>query len=281
MLIRSMAEKDLDFAAACTQAEGWQAEIREDFEVFFEHDPGGCLLAEERGHPVGLIVATGYGTYGFVGDLIVLPEKRGMGVGRQLLEAAVDYLHSRGAKNVLLDGVQAAVSLYERVGFRKVCPSLRAMAQLPGHTQPGVRAMQASDLDEICRLDRAAFGADRCFFLKRRLALHPTLCKVLEQDGRLSGYIMARARPGVVVAGPWVVDPGAREPEKLMQALAAETAGLPIALGFLATNAAATRSVHALGFQERSSPPWRMALGPRGDLGASDLCYAVGSPAKG
>ena len=66
-----------------------------------------------------------YGASGFVGELIVVKEKRGRGIGRQLLQHAIAYLHSRGVQNVLLDAPPAAVPLCERLGFRPVCRSLR------------------------------------------------------------------------------------------------------------------------------------------------------------
>ena len=51
----------------------------------------------------------------------VAPESRGRGVARALLDAAVDWARARGARTVGL-GVncanQAAVSLYQRAGFR-------------------------------------------------------------------------------------------------------------------------------------------------------------------
>ncbi len=281
MVIRPMSEEDLDFAAACTRSEGWQSETREDFSVFLAHDPGGCFLAEEDGRAVGIAVATCYGAYGFVGELIVIPEKRGRGIGQRLLQEAIDYLQDRQVQNVLLDGVPAAISLYERLGFRKLCRSLRFSGRPRGQWHDGVRPMQVADLEAVCRLDLEAFGEDRVFFLKHRFALHPALCLVLEQDGRLAGYIMARRRPDLVAAGPWVLGPAAKEAEKLLEGLAVAAAGALVTLGVLENNAEAAGIVRALGFDERPSSPWRMAFGPLAELGASDRCYAVGSPAKG
>ena len=49
MHIRTFQPSDLDFAASCTQAEGWSSETREEFAGFLAHDPGGCFLAERDG----------------------------------------------------------------------------------------------------------------------------------------------------------------------------------------------------------------------------------------
>jgi ribosomal protein S18 acetylase RimI-like enzyme len=283
--IRSMAYDDLDFAASCTAGERWASEGRAEFEGFFAHDPGGCLVAEEAGRRVGIGMATPYGQSGFIGELIVLPEARGRGVGRALLARAVSYLHGCGARTVLLDGVVRAVPLYERAGFCKLCRSLRFSGTIQGRPAPRVRAMRPDDLEEVFRLDRQAFGADRSFFLARRLARFPELSKVLVQDGRLAGFLLGRR--GQVpegewtAAGPWVVAPGVEQPEELLESLAPQGGSLRLSVGVLETNAAAVSLVRSLGFTGRQDSPWRMALGEPGNLGDSPLALAVGTAAKG
>src|SRR5512136_2214277 len=130
MNVRQMLLSDLDFAASCTAAEGWRSETRPVFEGYLTYDPAGCLVAEMSGERVGICVATGYGPCGFIGELIVSQEWRGRGIGRQLLESAVENLRSRGAASIFLDGVPAAVPLYERAGFRRVCRSMRLTGTL-------------------------------------------------------------------------------------------------------------------------------------------------------
>ena len=125
LVIRVMQAADLDFAASLTAAEGWGSETRVELEGSFGYDPGGCLLAEEDAERIGMCVATPYGESGFVGELIVAPSARQRGVGRALLDHAINYLQGRGLASILLDGVPAAVPLYERAGFRRVCRSMR------------------------------------------------------------------------------------------------------------------------------------------------------------
>jgi hypothetical protein len=140
--------------------------------------------------------------------------------------------------------------------------------------------MLPADLDAVLALDREAFGQDRRFFLQRRLALYPALCKVLLRGGTVAGYVMGRAREGLVAIGPWVVRPEVERPADLLESLALET-GDRLGLGVLETNQAAAETLRALGLDERPDPPWRMALGPSRDLGTSPMAYAVGSAATG
>jgi ribosomal protein S18 acetylase RimI-like enzyme len=280
-IIRTMRREELAFAAACTQGEEWASEDLTTLQGFYLVDPPGCLLAEVKGEPAGICITTHYGESGFIGELIVRPEYRGRGLGAALLSEGVRRLHQRGARTVYLDGVLKAVALYERNGFHKVTRSWRFSGDLAGSPQPQVLPMQAHHLPAVFALDREAFGADRRFFLGRRWSLFPELGRVLVQDGQVTGYILGRRGPGWFSAGPWAVMQHVQAPERLLLSLAQEAGGTPVNLGVLDANPQACELLHSLGFSLRPTSPWRMALGPDDDLGASPSCYAVGSAAKG
>jgi hypothetical protein len=177
--------------------------------------------------------------------------------------------------------VPAALSLYERVGFRRICRSFRFIGPLRGQPHPGVRVMHASDMPAVAALDQAAFGADRRFFLERRLALYPELCWVLEEREEVVGFIMGRYGRGGISAGPWIVRPGLPQPERLLQSFALAAPGVDLVVGALDNNPEAVAALRALGLEEYASSPWRMALGPDVPFGAPDQIYAIGSAAKG
>jgi ribosomal protein S18 acetylase RimI-like enzyme len=283
--IDAMTPGDLDFAAACTAAEGWLSEGRDEFEAFHAHDPGGCLRATLAGAPAGICIATAYGASGFIGELIVLPAQRGRGIGGALMAAAIDHLEHRGVRSIFLDGVSAAVPLYERHGFRRQCRSLRfsaTAAALRGRLvdDGNVRAMQPDDLARIAPLDAAAFGADRTFFLARRLARFPRLCRIAERDGEPRSFIMGREHGGLVSAGPWIVADEPAAPQALLASLLPH-ARERLALGVLETQRRVVGSLRALGFGETADPPWRMLRGEEAALGAAPAAWAIGSAAKG
>jgi ribosomal protein S18 acetylase RimI-like enzyme len=281
MNIRPMIPSDLEFAATLTAYEGWLTETKEDFEGFLLYDSNGCFVAEENGDRIGMCVATAYGESGFLGELIVRNDARGRGVGTQLMQHAITYLAQRGVRSIYLDGVEAAIPLYERLGFRKVCRSLRFSGKLRGARYRRVRAMTPADLAVVAEMDRRAFDADRSFFLQRRLSLHPHLCHVLEAKGQIRGFIMGRARADLVSVGPWVVPSRVTQPDQLLAALAAEADGLDLTLGVLEVNSRAVKTMQDLGLAQRPHPPWRMVLGASANLGSSAAAYTIGSAAKG
>jgi len=93
-------------------------------------DPDSVVLvAEDSGKTIGYAFATieGYdymalrGPAGVLQDVIVDPEHRGRGVGRQLVAATLAYLRSRGAPRVVLSTAARngpAQRLFETAGFR-------------------------------------------------------------------------------------------------------------------------------------------------------------------
>jgi GNAT superfamily N-acetyltransferase len=281
IIIRVMNKDDLAFAAQCTADEGWVSENLTTLEGFFLKDPTGCLLAEENGQPIGICVATYYGSAGFIGELIIRPEARGRGVGAALLKHGVQILKERGVGTVYLDGVLRAVPLYERNGFRKVCRSWRFLGTIAGKKSPGVRRMTLDHLEQVIALDKRTFGADRGFFLSRRLELFPELSYMKMEDGRVTGFILGRGGSDWLAAGPWVVEESVLNPAELLITFALEAHNRSISIGILETNQQACEMLRSFGFIAHPDSPWRMALGGSSDLGTSPNCYAVGSAAKG
>ncbi len=86
-------------------------------------DPGGAIcIAELNGEPVGccalMVLAPGDLE---LAKMTVSESTRGMGIGQQLLEFAIELARERGARRIYLESntkAAAAVRLYERMGFQ-------------------------------------------------------------------------------------------------------------------------------------------------------------------
>jgi len=281
MTIRTMQPADLDFCVKCVTREGWLSETRETFEMFLANDREGCFVAEDCGAPVGICVATAYGTSGFLGELIVVPEHRGHGIGRQLMKHAIDYLRSRDCASIYLDGDLPAVPLYERLGFRTMFDSLRFIGKVEAKVCRSMRPLAASDLPTIDALDREAFGADRSFVTHHRLEQYPSLSRGLEREGEIIGYIMGQPGHDVVSVGPWVADSSTCDSINLLHDLACHTGNVKLRIGVLKTNSEAVTKLRTIDTLEETQPCRRMVLGPQSDLGRSNRLWALGSAATG
>lgn len=71
-------------------------------------------------------VVTDLATFGYLRDVVVLPEYRGMGYGKAIVEAIVCRLRNEGVTTMML-GTSDAHSLYEKYGFNLVGDSPKLM----------------------------------------------------------------------------------------------------------------------------------------------------------
>ena len=92
--IRTMDPPDLDFAAACTAAEGWLTETRQSFDGFYAYDPAGCFVAELDGKRVGICVANAIQNLKKV-CMYITKKDGGDGAVREVIEL---IMKSRGVK---------------------------------------------------------------------------------------------------------------------------------------------------------------------------------------
>ena len=279
MNIRPMTLADIDFALRLASQEGW-SDIRSDFVSLITYKPTGAFVVEDRDIPVGMISTVSYGSFGFIGSLIVLPSHRQRGIGSEMIQHGIAYLRNTGSKIIMLDAVEAAIPIYESLGFATYSKSLRMIGVVEGSISPRVRQMNNDDLDAVFSLDKHHFGADRTHFLLSRFAEFPTLCKVLTKDDSIQGYIMGSHRHGQVRIAPWIIENPLIDVIDMIRAIAIEAKGVPLTLGLLECNTEAVTILKQLGLTE-TTPSTRMILGTSTNISFSDGVFAIGSPAKG
>lgn len=88
--------------------------------------PTGCFVSGE-GKLTGYVFARHWGRIGWVGTFGIDPDRRGEGIGRRLLRAAVDSLEAAGCTTIGLETMAESpynLGLYARFGFRPVYPTL-------------------------------------------------------------------------------------------------------------------------------------------------------------
>lgn len=284
MTIRQMSSDDLDFAFFLTRSEGWLTETRASFETFLFYDPSGAFVAEEGGERIGMCVGVAYQEFGFLGELIVLPEFRGKGYGSALFNHTLGFFKKRGVATVVLHGDVPAVPIYEQAGFRKICRSVNFLGS--AQTLPysdSIRPMTQADLEEVHSLDRTIFGADRSVFLQRFFQLAPQHCFVeAAEDGALVGFITGRIGNGVVAAGPWIVHRKSKAPGDLLKAIVSSVVPGTVRIDLLESQSRGLALLaEACPFLKETGHSWKMMKGPDLKGGHTDQALAVGTPATG
>lgn len=144
------------------RAEAWQARTRH----LLSTDPGGCWVAEADGEVVGFATSLVRELMWILASYAVRPGLQGRGLGRGLLEAALQ--HGRGCLRGMLNASDdpGALRRYALAGFR-LHPQLLLRGRVERSVLPGVRHVREGtpgDRDLLDSLDRrtrgAAHGAD-------------------------------------------------------------------------------------------------------------------------
>ena len=90
-----------------------------------------CFGAYEDGRQIAHArVVTDTVAFGYLGDVFVLPEARGRGVGKALMEAVLSHPHVRGLRRFTLV-TDDAHGLYEQYGFRPLDDVRKWMQRRP------------------------------------------------------------------------------------------------------------------------------------------------------
>ena len=149
------------------------------------------VVAEIDGRIVGSNFADRRSSIAGIGPITVDPEVQSRGIGRTLMQAALDYLTERKFAGIRL--VQAAFNthslcLYATMGFQvreplSVMQGPALNMSFPGHD---VRPATETDIAACNILCRQAHGFDRG--LELREAVFAQSAKVVEHLGRISGY---------------------------------------------------------------------------------------------
>jgi GNAT superfamily N-acetyltransferase len=168
---------------------------RNRVERFLQVEPGGWVVAEERGEVVAVGGCISYpdAGFGWVGLIGTSPPAERRGLGRLVTQWIVDYLASKGCAAVL-DGSASGAPLYARMGFTDF--GVSRMMQAPNRVFPivdsRVAVADAEDLELIAHYDRPRFGADRSRLLRAMFDLYPGRALVVRHLGDVIGFGIAQ-----------------------------------------------------------------------------------------
>jgi GNAT superfamily N-acetyltransferase len=230
-------------AAAFGPARHRAAEIRR----YLRLEPNYWVLAEFRGQPAGVVGATDYGAFAYIGMMTVRKELQRRGIGGAVFRRLLEWLDEVGVSFLRLDATEEGVPIYAGNGFEVVDRAVRVEHPDPPRlsTIPDrVRLLSPSDLGDLAAFDAPIFGADRSQLFGAFLEDFPGRA-FLSTDGfgQINGVLFAQPRR----LGPWV----ARSPDAaevlLQAALTLSFEGLPAAVA-PGANPAALQLLDRFGF---------------------------------
>jgi GNAT superfamily N-acetyltransferase len=281
--VRPMTASDLPLGLRLTRQAGWN-QTEADWQRFRDLEPDGGFVVELDGLAVGTTTTCIFGSTAWVAMVLVDQAFRGRGAGRALMEHALAFLEQRQVPSVRLDATPLGRPLYEKLGFAEeytlrryegVLPAAGALAA--GREEGGVTGVRPDHLDGLLRLDREVTATDRRKLLSRLLAEQPDVWRVLEQGGRVAGYLAARTGVRALQVGPCLATPGAGPP--LLSDAWRRHAGQRVFVDIPAGNEGASGCAAAVGLTVQRALV-RMYRGPRVGEDPTRL-WASSGPEKG
>ena len=202
---RPMTAADVADAHALSLALKWPHRL-EDWAMLQRVAEG--FVACDDGRLIGSAFVCHQGDFSTIGLVIVSDDYQGKGIGRQLMEMAVQAVAPRTA---LLNATLAGAPLYEKMGFKP----FGSIEQRQGHST--LRAASALKSGDICRelsaadiarvkaLASAGSGLDRHALIDD---LWPTVNHAigLERDGQLTGFALLRPFGRGLCLGPVIAE---------------------------------------------------------------------------
>jgi GNAT superfamily N-acetyltransferase len=248
--IRVLTPDDLEIADdIVTSAFGFTDSRAREIRRYFILEPNRWFLATYRGQPAGVIGATNYGPFTYLGMMTVRRELQRRGIGQALLQHMLNWTESQGISFLRLDASEAGFPLYSRFDFEVLDQAL--MFQHPDFSPLSdypkqVQLLRFQDIQVLADFDSPIFGADRTALFQALLADFPNRGFAVYGESRsMTGYLFAQTRR----LGPWA----ARSPqdaEALLQAALTLTyKESPLAIA-PETNTAASDLLERFGFRQ-------------------------------
>jgi ribosomal protein S18 acetylase RimI-like enzyme len=214
----ALGPEHLDGALRLSRAVGWPHRL-EDWQMSLALSEGRAMVTES-GDVVGTIFLTPFGTDAATISLVIVDERmRGRGLGRKLMQAALDLA---GTRPLRLTATEDGQPLYQSLGFEAVGMIVQQQGAVAGVAAPtNVLPAHPTDLPAIVELDRAAFGADRQGLLGYIANVGEFI--VIERAGRVVAFAGIRAFGRGEVIGPLVAEDAADARDLLAYAFASRT----------------------------------------------------------
>jgi GNAT superfamily N-acetyltransferase len=194
MTISRFTFDDIDAFLKTCAGEGLTCD-RWECEFLLQAFPQGCFVYKDDGQPVAFVTSIAYGSNGWLGNLIVISDWRGRGIGKILTEYAIESLRSAGVQSVWLAATEAGKRIYQRFGFVEV----DTINQWMGFGQSGKLCdMPGMDISQMISVDLACWGYRRDSLIAN-IAGHGTV--IAGPDAFL---IAQQWNYGYFQLGPWV-----------------------------------------------------------------------------
>jgi GNAT superfamily N-acetyltransferase len=208
--LRTANARDLPAIGALREAAGW-AVHEWALRAAIEPPHARGVVAVVRGRDiVGVGSGISYGTFGVVGNMVVHPDHRRLGIGAAILEEVLGFLEGCAVRRIELSATDAGRPLYARYGFEQHDRGASAVVprsvDLDGSRADEITVVEAGPADaaSLAAYDAPRFGGDRRSLLETMFRDPERPALVARRHDRIVGW--GWIRPDAQRLGPLVAD---------------------------------------------------------------------------
>jgi GNAT superfamily N-acetyltransferase len=212
LIIRPLGSGDLDQALRLSTVVGWNQRL-DDWRMLLRLPAARAFAAflDARDRSIiGTSIGIDYGGFAWIAMMLVDPAYRGRGIGRRLLETAIDAVPAQVP--IRLDATPHGRPLYQQYGFQDEAFLSRYVVERDAAiwpnaaVSPAIRRLTSDDLPLVITQDRETFGGTRDALLDWIFRAAPEYAYATENDDRRVHYCLGRQgrvfdQIGPVIAG--------------------------------------------------------------------------------
>jgi GNAT superfamily N-acetyltransferase len=180
--------------------EDWNLDLPRLFNFHFGQPYFYPIGAEVENKIIGCGIAILHGNVSWLGTIIVLPEYRRQGIGKEITSHLMHYCKDRGCTTQLLTASEMGEPVYTNLGFKTSAEYIfyRRESIAPIQRISNVREVRQEDLKYIKELDKEISGEERFIFLERFLSTGWVY--VPKGSGCISGIYLPDFGSGLIIA---------------------------------------------------------------------------------
>lgn len=275
---RALTPDDIEGAVALNAEAGWN-QTADDWQLML-------ALGEGMGVSGEALVATSMllphgNEFAWIAMILVTANWQRQGLASDLMRRCIGRADALGLVPGL-DATEAGRQVYLPLGFQDIYPLTRWQAHSPLVTDvaksAGVRPMGPADLEAVAAWDTAIFGAPRKGVLAHLHGRCPGRAFVLEKDGDVQGFVLARDGRLATQIGPLSASSADGALALLHAALSAQRA--PVFLDAADHHGELAHWLARAGFS-RQRGYMRMLLGTRTPIDDPERAFIIAGPELG
>ena len=182
----------------------WNLDIPRLFSFHFGHPYFYPMAAEVDGKIAGCGICMIHGSVSWLGTIIVLPDYRRHGIGKEITKHLLDYCRNKGCTSHLLIAGEMGEPLYRSLGFEihSTYVFYKRESIIPTQRIFNVREIKQEDILSIKKIDKEVTGEDRIQFIERFLSTGWIYAAGTRIDvkGSITGFYLPDLGGGLIIA---------------------------------------------------------------------------------